>query len=71
MNKPKKKRNKQYTGRDAAHGPVVRRYTAEAKSPLREWWDDHKRAIKLFGGIGGGAIIVGWLLFELLRLIAG
>jgi hypothetical protein len=71
MSKSKKKRNKQYQGDDAAHGPVVHRYTAIAKSPVREWWDDHKRAIKIISGISGGAIIVGWSLFELVRMIFG
>lgn len=71
MSKQKKKRTKQYTGRDAARGPVVHHYTAEVKSPLRLWWDDHKRAIKLIGGIGGGGIVVGWLLFEFFGLIFG
>lgn len=69
MSKQKKKRNKQYTGADAAHGPVVRHYSAEVKSPAREWWDDHKRAIKIIGGVGGGAIILGWLVFELFRMV--
>lgn len=69
MSKSKKKRNKQYQGQDAAHGPVVHRYTAAVKSPMREWWDDHKRAIKIGSGLGGGAIIIGWLLFELVRLL--
>lgn len=69
MSKQKKKRNKQYTGQDAAQGPIVRRYTAEVKHPAREWWDDHKRSIKLIGGIGGGIVIFGWLLFEFFRMI--
>jgi len=64
MTKQKKKRNKQYTGVDATRGPVVHRYTAEAKSPLREWWDGKKRIIKWTAGIGGGAIVVVWLLIE-------
>ena len=71
MSKNRKKRSKPYTGQDAAHGPVVHRYTAEVKSPLRLWWDDHKRVIKLGGGIGGGALILGWLLFEFFRMIFG
>lgn len=71
MNKQKKKRNKQYTGEDAAHGPIVRRYTAEVKSPIREWWDDHKRSVKIIGGVGGGAVLFGWLLFELFGMIFG
>lgn len=71
MSKPKKKRNKAYTGRDAATGPVVRRYTAEVKSPAREWWDGHKRAIKITAGISGGVLVVGWLIFELIRMLVG
>lgn len=71
MSKQKKKRTKQYTGRDAASTPTVHRYVAEVKGPAREWWDGHKRAIKIGGGIGGGAIVLGWLLFEFFHLIFG
>ena len=71
MSKQRKKRNKQYTGQDAASTPSVRHYVAEAKSPMREWWEGHKRQYKLIGGIGGGAIVAGWLLFELFRMIFG
>jgi hypothetical protein len=71
MSKPKKKRTKQYTGRDAAPTTTVHRYTAEVKSPLREWWDKHKRATKWIASIGGGAVVVMWLLFELFRLVFG
>jgi hypothetical protein len=70
-NKSKKKRNKQYTGQDAASTPTVHRYTAEVKSPAREWWDGHKRSVKMISGIGGGIILVGWLLSELFRMIFG
>lgn len=70
MSKPRKKRNKAYTGQDAAPShPTVHRYTAELRSPRQEWWHDHKRAITLSAKIGGGAIVVGWLLFEGARLI--
>jgi hypothetical protein len=71
MSKSKKKRTKQYTGQDAASTPTVRHYVAEVKSPRREWWENHKRQLKLIGGIGGGVAIVGWLLFELFRMIFG
>ncbi len=71
MTKQKKKRTKQYTGRDAVSAPTVHHYVAQAKSPAREWWDDHKRSTKLIGGISGGAILVGWLLFEFFHLIFG
>lgn len=69
MSKPKKKRNKQYQGQDATRGPVVHRYTAVAKSPAREWWDDHKRTVKLTAGIGGGAIVIIWILIEFVRIL--
>lgn len=70
MSKPKKKRNKQYTGSDAARGPVVHRYSAEVKSPIREWWDGKKRIVKWTAGIGGGGIIAVWLLVEFFAMLA-
>lgn len=72
MSKKTRKRNKQYRGEDAridSQGPTVTRYKAVVRSPLGEWWHDHKRVVKLSAGIGGGAIIVGWLLFEAIRLV--
>lgn len=71
MSKQKKKRAKQYTGRDAVQGPTIHHYRAEAKSPFREWWDTRKRAIKYITYIGGGAVIVIWLLIELFHMIFG
>ncbi len=72
MSKKTKKRNKQYQGEDAkvtTQGPTVTRYKAVVRSPLGEWWHDHKRAVKLTAGIGGGAIVIGWLLVEAFLLI--
>lgn len=72
MSKKTKRRNKQYRGEDARvenQGPTVTRYKAVVRSPLGNWWHDHKRAVKVIGGIGGGAVIVGWLLFEAIRLL--
>ena len=68
MSKSKKKRNKPYTGSDAATGPTIHHYKAQYKSPRREWWDDHKRPIKIIAGIGGSILIVVWLIFELFRM---
>lgn len=69
MSKQKKKRNKPYTGADAASkGPVVHKYVAVERSPLGEWWLDHKRAVKLSSLIGGGGALVIWFLYEALRL---
>ena len=71
MSKKKhKKRNKPYTGDDAANKqPVVHRVTAKVRSPLGQWWYDHKRPVKIFGAIGGSVLLVGYLLFELFNII--
>lgn len=72
MSKKIKKRSKQYRGEDAratGQGSTVTRYKAVVRSPLAEWWHDHKRTMKIIGGLGGGAIIIGWLLFEALGLL--
>lgn len=70
MSRKHKKRNKAYTGADAAERPpVVHRYSAVTRSPIGEWWHEHKRPVKIGSAIGGGALAVGYLLFELIRLI--
>lgn len=70
MSKKPKKRNKQYTGADAAPtAPTVRRYTAVVRSPLGEWWHTNKRVVKIAGGIGGGVVVFGYLIYEFLQLI--
>jgi hypothetical protein len=47
----------------------IKRYKAVVRSPLGEWWQDNKKRVRLFAMIGGGVLIVGWLLFELFNLI--
>lgn len=43
-NKQKKKRNKAYTGIDAAiTRPVVTKISAVNRNPIGQWWFDHKR----------------------------
>ena len=65
-----KKRNKPYTGADAAPTqPVIRHYKAEVKSPAREWWDAKKGPIKIIGGIAAAVGFLSWLLFEAIRII--
>jgi hypothetical protein len=47
MGKQKKKRNKAYTGTDAAiTRPVVTRISAVNRNKLSQWWFDHKRIAK-------------------------
>lgn len=43
-NKQKKKRNKAYTGVDAAISrPIVTKISAVNRNPVSQWWFDHKR----------------------------
>lgn len=66
----KKKRTKPYSGNDAAgRQPVIRRYSAEIKSPAREWWDAKKGPLKLIGGVAAGGTFLVWLLAEAIHTI--
>ena len=71
-NKQKKKRNKQYRGIDASmERPAITRISAVNRTKIGQWWFDRKRILKpvLIGS--GIAIIVIWLIFELIRITAG
>ena len=47
MAKQKKKRNKIYTGTEAAiTRPVITRISAANRSKIGQWWFDHKKALK-------------------------
>lgn len=72
MAKQKKKRNKQYTGADAAISrPTVTRLTAANRNKYQQWWFERKRIAKpVLIGVGV-AIIVIWLVFELIRALGG
>ena len=70
MSRKQKKRNKPYRGEDAAPTqPNIHRYQAVVRSPMAEWWFEHKRAVKIGSYIGGGALVAIYLVYELLRLI--
>ena len=68
-NKQKKKRNKAYTGVDAAiTRPVVTKISAVSRNPVSQWWFDHKkiaRPIIIAALIAAGVII---LIIELVRI---
>lgn len=58
MSKQKKKRNKAYTGVDAAHTrPTVTRIAAINRSKSGQWWFDHKRIVRI-GAIAAGILLV-------------
>ena len=64
-NKQKKKRNKAYTGVDAAiTRPVVTKISAVNRNPLGQWWFDHKR-------IARPVIIVALIIVAIIVLIIG
>jgi hypothetical protein len=68
MSKKTKKRNKPYTGADAnASRPVVHHYVAVEKSPLREWYDAHKRLLKIVAIVAGIILLVVFVLTQLFR----
>jgi hypothetical protein len=72
MGKQKKKRNKVYTGQDASiTRPTVTRFTAANRNPVQQWWYEKKRFAKPVLITAAVAIIVVWLLIELVRIVLG
>jgi hypothetical protein len=71
MAKQKKKRNKVYTGQDAAIGrPTVTRISAANRNKAQQWWFEKKRIAKpVLIGVAI-AIVVIWLLIELVRVVS-
>jgi hypothetical protein len=72
MAKQKKKRNKIYTGQDAAvNRPTVTRISAANRNKVQQWWFEKKRIAKpVLIGVAI-AIVVVWLLTELIRIASG
>lgn len=72
MAKQKKKRNKKYSGTDAAvTRPSITRVEAVNRNKLSQWWFDHKRIAKPVLITAVVIIIVAWLIVELIRSISG
>lgn len=72
MAKHKKKRNKVYTGVDAAMTqPVITRISAVNRSKPAQWWFDHKRIAKPILIASGVGIFVIVIIIEIIRLITG
>lgn len=72
MGKQKKKRNKPYTGEGASVSqPTVTRISAVHRNPLQQWWFEKKRIAKPVLIAAIVVVVVAWLLFELIRAIAG
>ncbi len=72
MTKQKKKRNKVYTGADASlTRPIITRLEAADRNKLAQWWFDHKRTLKPTLITVAVAIVIVWLLIELIRVVSG
>ena len=72
MAKQKKKRNKVYTGADASVArPVITRIQAVKRNKVQQWWFDRKKVAKPVLIAAGVLLVVVWLVFELIRAIAG
>lgn len=70
MAKQKKKRNKQYTGVDArVERPTVTKLTAVKRNFIQQWWLEKKQFAKPVIIAAVAAIIVIWLIIELLRAV--
>ena len=68
-NKHKKKRNKVYTGADAAMTrPVVTKISAVNRNALGPWWFDHKRIARpvIIAALVAAGVII--LVIEIVRL---
>lgn len=72
MAKQKKKRNKAYTGADASIArPVITRIQAVKRNKVQQWWFEKKKIAKPVLIAIAVAIVVIWLVFELIRAISG
>lgn len=72
MAKQKKKRNKPYTGADAAMAkPNIIRIEAANRNKLAQWWFDHKRIAKPVLITAGVVLVIVVCILELIRLSTG
>lgn len=68
-NKQKKKRNKAYTGVDAAiTRPIVTKISAVHRNPINQWWFDHKRIARPIGIAAIIVIVIVILVIEIVRI---
>lgn len=71
-NKVKKKRNKVYTGADAAMTrPSVTKISAANRSKVGQWWFDHKKIARPIIIAAIVILVILWLIIELVRISIG
>lgn len=72
MARHKKKRNKVYTGMDAAMTkPVITRISAVNRNKVSQWWFDNKRIAKPALITSGIVIFVILMIFQIIRIATG
>ena len=72
MAKNKKKRNKIYTGENAAiTKPIITRIEASNRSKLHQWWFEHKKTLKPIIKTVLIAILVIIFVYEIIRIASG
>jgi len=72
MAKQKKKRNKVYTGVDAAMTkPVITKISAVNRNKPAQWWFEHKKIAKPILIASGVGIFVIVIIIEIVRLVTG
>lgn len=70
--KQKKKRNKVYTGANAAvTRPIITHISAVNRSKPSQWWFEHKTALKPILIIIGIVLFVIILIFEIIKISSG
>jgi hypothetical protein len=68
MSKSTKKRNKPYTGVDAARStPHVRRYSVEERSNVGNWWHENKRPTLVRSALVAIAMALSWLIYSVIH----
>lgn len=69
MAKTKKKRNKPYRGQDASISrPIITRVQAVNRNPVHQWWFDHKRVAKPVSIAIAVALLIIWMIVEIIHL---
>ncbi len=72
MGKNKKKRNKTYTGIDAAvTRPTITRISAANRSKIGQWWFERKTKLSPILKIGGIVIIIIIVIIEIIQIASG
>jgi hypothetical protein len=72
MAKQKKKRNKSYTGADAAiTRPIITRISAANRSKLGQWWFERKATLKPILITVGVVVFIILMIIEIVRVVSG